>query len=711
MNEATASSHLENGRTAAAHGQWGKAYDLLVEADAIQRLAGADLALLADVAYAAGHLDVTIEGWERAHEDSVRTGDRVNAASAATRVALHLLLDTGLMAPVRGWIKRAERLLGTHDETPAHAWLAVVRNYERLLSGDFGEARRWARQAIEIGSRCDPAAAAIGRIAEARSLILEGEVSQGLELLDEAAVATVSGELDQLVTGIVYCELVCALQALGQYDLAEEWTNAMERWRHGHGVGSVHGRCRVHRAEILRLRGAHAEAEQEALLACAELRPYLRRELGWPLTELGRIRLRRGDIEGAEQAFLEAHEAGWDPQPGLALVHLARGEVTLAAASIRDTLEHPTNVPSKELPPHTELRRAPLLEAQVEIAIAAGDLDRARWAAAELDRVAAAFPSKAFTASATVARGSVLLAAGDSVAARRELEAAVRLWHEVGAPYEAAVARLGLGKAHRLEGNEAGALREFRAARTSFERIGAVHDAEQATRECGAVGNDALATVESTIGTREHDEAHRAEAHVVAPHEHVFRREGEYWSITFAEHTTRVRDVIGIRYLARLLGEPGREFHVLDLVSVERGDTTAVSDAAGRGLLHAASGDAGALLDGRAKDAYRRRLAEITDDIEEARTLGDVEREAQAEGERDFLLRELSRAVGLGGRDRRAGSAAERARASVTRAVRSAIRRLREHDPRLAEHLDRTIRTGTYCIYLPDPRVPAAWQL
>jgi hypothetical protein len=293
---------MDQARDVAERGEWQQALDLLCEADACSPLTRPDLAFLADVGYAAGRLDVTIDAWERAHAQSVRAGDPLSAAEAAVRVALHLLFDTALMAPVRGWIKRAERLLEGHDETPVHAWLAVVRNYERLLSGDFQSARHWARQAIEVGTKCDPAAAAVGRVAEARSLVLDGEVQQGLGLLNEAAVAAVSGELAPLATGVVYCELVCALQAVAQYDLAEEWTVAMERWRHGQPVGSIHGRCRVHRAEILRLRGSYVEAEKEALLACAELRPYLRREFGWPLTELGCIRLRRGDNEGAEEA-------------------------------------------------------------------------------------------------------------------------------------------------------------------------------------------------------------------------------------------------------------------------------------------------------------------------------------------------------------------------------------------------------------------------
>src|SRR5687768_4425482 len=196
MSEPTQTTLVERARDAAGRGEWQQAHELLIDADACTPLSGPDLPLLADMAYAVGRPDETINAWERAHAQGVRAGDHLSAAGAAVRVAMHLLFDTALMAPVRGWMKRAERLLEGLDETqtPAHAWLAVVRNYERLLSGDFQSARQWARHAIEVGTICAPAAAAIGRVAEARSLILAGEVQQGLGLLNEAGVAAVSGE-------------------------------------------------------------------------------------------------------------------------------------------------------------------------------------------------------------------------------------------------------------------------------------------------------------------------------------------------------------------------------------------------------------------------------------------------------------------------------------------------------------------------------------
>src|SRR5215213_110758 len=157
MSEPTQRTPLARAREAAGRGEWRQALDLLIDADTSTPLNGPDLAFLAGVAYAAGRLDVTISAWERAHAQSVHAGDHLSAAGAAVRVAMHLLFDTALMAPVRGWIKRAERLLEGDDETPVHAWLAVVRNYERLLSGDFegpqngpGKLLGSARNAIQL---------------------------------------------------------------------------------------------------------------------------------------------------------------------------------------------------------------------------------------------------------------------------------------------------------------------------------------------------------------------------------------------------------------------------------------------------------------------------------------------------------------------------------------------------------------------------------
>ena len=166
----------------------------------------------------------------------------------------------------------------------------------------------------------------------------------------------------------------------------------------------------------------------------------------------------------------------------------------------------------------------------------------------------------------------------------------------------------------------------------------------------------------------------------------------------------------GMRHLSRLLAHPGREFHVLDLAAAEAGNPIHADDDEAA-AAHFGFGDAGEMLDAKAKSAYQRRLAEIDDDIEDARARRDHIREEQADAERDFLVRELSRAVGLGGRGRRAGSVSERARSGITRAIRQAIGRIQQHNPDLGQHLQRTIRTGTYCSYLPDSRRPDRWQL
>ncbi len=190
----------------------------------------------------------------------------------------------------------------------------------------------------------------------------------------------------------------------------------------------------------------------------------------------------------------------------------------------------------------------------------------------------------------------------------------------------------------------------------------------------------------------------------------IFRHEVDFWTVVFAGETVRIRDAKGMRHIARLLEEPGRELHALDLARVgAKSDLPAAGETSD--LAADALGDAGARLDTEAKAAYRRRLEELQEEVAEADAWNDSERASRARQEMDILADELAGAVGLGGRDRKAASAAERARLSVTRAIRAAMTRIAEASPPLGRHLESTIRTGTFCSYNPDPRVQTSWEL
>jgi hypothetical protein len=671
---------------ALAGGRWSEALELLDSAGDAARTPEM-LELRARAAYGHGSFEASIAAWEDQHALLLASGDPAGAARAAAMIAMFLMIDAGLMAPVRGWLRQAERLLEGHEEGPVHAAIAAVRTYERFMCGDMVSARTHSDLAIALGRALgDPAAEVIGRTAGARITILEGRVDEGIEQLNDVGVLLMSGTVDPLTTGMMLCELVCAAQGLALHDMACEWTDAMERWRHGTAFGGIHGRCRVHRAEILRVSGPCAAAEDEALRACDDLRPWMRREFGWPLAELGTIRLRKGDLTGAEEAFRAAHEHMWCPHPGLALVRLAQGELTEATTLIGDAIAHPFRSPSKERPPFGDLTLAPLLEAQVEIAVAAGDLATARRASASLLAIAGSYRSPWLVASAALAGARTALLAGDPDGAVAGCVAAASGWADIGAPYEAAVARMVLAEAYDRSGTSATARLERQAAAAAFEAFGATR---LAARARALLGGD-------------------APTRAAPPEPATFRLDGDTRAVSFAGRTTVLRDLKGFRYLARLLTDPDREFHVLDLVAVEQGTLpTGATEVVGT------PEDGGGLpvLDEDARRAYRRRLAEVEEDIDDAVRCNDPGRAELAERDRAYLIAELTRAVGLGGRLRAMGGDAERARMAVARTIRYAIERLAEHNQALATHLDNCVHTGTYCCYRPDPLSKVAWSL
>jgi hypothetical protein len=195
----------------------------------------------------------------------------------------------------------------------------------------------------------------------------------------------------------------------------------------------------------------------------------------------------------------------------------------------------------------------------------------------------------------------------------------------------------------------------------------------------------------------------------------VFYRRGDIWTIGQPGREIQLRDAKGLAHVARLLGAPHVEFHALDLVGGVTTDpgraTAAVAVGAGIEVRARGEGDAGPALDSQAKAAYRGRITELQEEIEEADAFNDAQRAARAREELAFVTRELAGAVGLHGRDRKTGSDAERARVNVTRAIRTALKRISEHDPALGRRLGAAIRTGTFCVYEPPPGEEPAWDL
>ena len=217
--------------------------------------------------------------------------------------------------------------------------------------------------------------------------------------------------------------------------------------------------------------------------------------------------------------------------------------------------------------------------------------------------------------------------------------------------------------------------------------------------------------------TREDGQAIRATSR--SSENGILRKEGEFWTVGCADRAFRLKDTKGLAYLAHLLRYPGTEFHVLDLVggiAAGGGDETKLQMPRGDDDLQKAGinitglGDAGEMLDEQAKSAYRRRLFELREELEEAKGFGNTERAEKAQAEIDALTSELSRAVGLGGRARRAGSASERARQNITKTIKSVLERIAQSDAALGEVFSRCIRTGTFCSYQPDPLSPIAWE-
>ena len=332
------SDPLEAGREAARRLAWREAYEHLSGADANGNLTGEDLANLAEAAYWTGRLEEAIAFRERAVAAYIAEGEPRRAAVLAAMLSIDNLMR-GLMAVSSGWLGRAERLLADEEEGAEHGFLAFARAMTAYMMGDLGTTVAEFGRAQDIASRFgDGSVAAMALVFKGALMVASGEVEEGLALLDEATATALTGELQPLATGIVYCVTIDSCQSLGDCGRAAEWTDAANRWCDRTDITGFPGACRIHRAELLRLRGEWPKAEEQALQACEELQGYNGYVTGHGFYEIGEIRRRRGDFAAAEEAYGRASEFGREPQPGLALLRLAQGKAEAAASAIRREL-------------------------------------------------------------------------------------------------------------------------------------------------------------------------------------------------------------------------------------------------------------------------------------------------------------------------------------------------------------------------------------
>jgi DNA-binding CsgD family transcriptional regulator len=469
VGRVSARDPLATARHALEHCDWQAAYDAAsaAPAPAGDRAGAADrLDLLAEAAWWLGRLDECIDAREGAYTGFDEVGERRRAGQCAVWLYEHYCFKAR-PAIAGGWLRRARGALESHPESVEYGAMRLREAERAHGSGDLEASAGTARAMVDLGRRLrspDLEAEALQTLG--RVLIDRGDPATGLAALDDAMLFAVEGRLRPYSAGKVYCSLISACEALGDVQRAAEWSEATTGWAQRHPLAVFPGLCRVHLASSLRLQGAWAEAEAQAARACAELDTLNVANAAAGHAEIGEIRRRLGDLDGAEEAFGRAEQLSGQPQSGLALLRLAQGEVDAAAAIINRALDELT---------WDRLGRARLLPAQAQIAIAAGDLDAATDALAELETIAADYASAALIAATLSTRGRIELATNDAAACATLRRAAAR-WQELGVPHEVATARMLHGAACRQAGDADGAKASFEAARSRFEQLGAARD-------------------------------------------------------------------------------------------------------------------------------------------------------------------------------------------------------------------------------------------
>jgi DNA-binding winged helix-turn-helix (wHTH) protein len=457
---------LERARRAFEQGDWHGAFTAFVEADRQSPLEGPDLERQGEAAHAAGlGPDDALRPLQRAVTAHAAAGDCRGAARAAFQLA-HIHFDRRELAVAMGWRGRLVSYLEGLPETREHGMLAVLDSRIACFEGELDDAVSHAHRALEIGRRLeDPDLEALGLEYGGLALLSRGDVQQGIAQQDEAAALVLSGGVSPWAGSMIYCAVIWGCLNRVDWERAGQWTDHFTRWCESLRMAPFTGLCRLHRAEVLVVRGELAEAEdeiQDCQRALSVSAPYAE---GDAYRVLGEIRLARGDCDGAEQAFRKSYELGWDPQPGRALLQVRQGNAEAALRALERSVQAPGWA--------NQQRKGLLLAHLVIVAVAAGQLDRARAALAQLDGDPELWSTPALEAAVLRARGEVAYADGECGTALGLMRQALQRWQAMGSALNAASLRLRITELLLADGDRDTAELELSAAETIFERVGA----------------------------------------------------------------------------------------------------------------------------------------------------------------------------------------------------------------------------------------------
>jgi DNA-binding CsgD family transcriptional regulator len=457
---------LQKGREAFRRMRWREAFAELSRAGEANELHPDDFTQLGVAAYLIGNIDECVEFTSRAHHGYLELGLPEQAARAAWRIGFQFI-HRGDMAQAGGWFARGQRVLDDAGlDCVERGYLLFPVAAMTMFGGDADAAAPLFQQVADYAVRFhDRDLLAMSRLGVGQCMIRSGRNADGVALHDEAMLSVTSGEVTPLIAGFVYCAVIATCQEIYDFRRAREWTTALERWTASQpDLVAYRGQCLVHRAELMQLQGAWREALDEAERAREILsRPPPQPAVGAAFYQLGEIYRLRGEFGKAEESYRTGNEHGRSPQPGMALLRLAQGQVNSAAATMRRVLEET----------ESHLDRGRMLAAFVEIMVAAGDIDAARQASDELASLDLDLDVPFLHALSHQAKGTVLQADGDPHGALDELRSAVTAWHSLDAPYEVARCLVEIGLACRAVGDLDSAALELDAARQAFIRLGA----------------------------------------------------------------------------------------------------------------------------------------------------------------------------------------------------------------------------------------------